>query len=185
MLNFLLENYIRKRTRLSKDQSFIRDIYNQFSDAFDEELNAEEFVDKIAELYDPTYELTSPEHKGIYIDYIIDNLKRNVIQFDQASQQKTRRILKQYNEDQTGGSPMLSKDLQRAYRNITPDLENAAKDLENYNKQEVISSPEFETFYRQESSGAFGGQNQSAFFEREKKNKEQEHPALPKKMVLL
>jgi hypothetical protein len=165
MLNFLLENYIRKRTRLSKDQSFIRDIYNQFSDAFDEELNAEEFVDKIAELYDPTYELTSPEHKGIYIDYIIDNLKRNVIQFDQASQQKTRRILKQYNEDQTGGSPMLSKDLQRAYRNITPDLENAAKDLENYNKQEVISSPEFETFYRQESSGAFGGQNQSAFFE--------------------
>lgn len=165
MLDFILENYTRKRTRLSKDQSFIRDIYDQFSDAFDEDITVEDFVDKIAELYDPTYELTNPEQKGIYIDYIIDNLKRNVIQFDQASQQKTRRILKQYNEDQTNSNPVLSKELQRAYRNVTPDLENAVKNLENYNKQEVINSPEFQAFYRAESGGAFGGQNQSDFFE--------------------
>jgi len=165
MSYLLLENYIRKRTRLSKDQSFIRDIYDQFIDELGEEMEVQDFVDKIAELYDPTYELTNPDQKGIYLDYIIDNLKRNVIQFDQASQQKTRRILRQYNEDQTGTSPVLSKEMQRAYRNITPDLENAVKNLDDYNKQEVINSPDFTTFYRQESSGAYGGQSQSEFFE--------------------
>ena len=114
MSYILLENYNRKRARLAKDQSFVRDVYDQFSDELDGELEVQDFVDKIAELYDPTYELTNPDQKGIYIDYIIDNLKRNIIQFDLASQQKTRRILRQYNEDQTSTSPVLSKEMQRA-----------------------------------------------------------------------
>lgn len=165
MSYILLESYIRKRARLEKDQSFIRDVYDQHVDAFDEELTVGEFIDKIAELYDPTYNPTNPTQSTAYLDYIIDNLKRNVIQFNQASQQKTRRILKQYEEDQSTANPKLSKELQRAYKNITPDLENAVKDLETYNKQEVISSPDFTQYYGNESGGAFGGQTQSEFFE--------------------
>lgn len=165
MFDILLENHLRKRTRLAKDAGFKHDIYDVHPDAFGEVENIEQYIDKLAEAYDPTYNAANQSTGSVYLEYIIDNLKRNIIQFNEQSQIATRRILQHYLEDQSAPKPLLQRDFQRYYRDIIPALQDALTEASKINKELVVNSPEFTLYYEQENSGAFGGQTQQQFYE--------------------
>lgn len=166
MFDILLENHLRKRSRIAKDAKFKHDIYDVHSDAFGEDVeNIEQFIDRLAEAYDPTYNAANQSTGSVYLEYIIDNLKRNIIQFNEQSQIETRRLLQHYHEDQSAPKPLLQRDFQRYYRDIIPALQDALTEAATINKELVVNSPEFTLFFQKENSGAFGGQTQQQFYE--------------------
>ena len=165
MFDILLENHLRKRTRIAKDAYFKHDIYDAHSDAFGEVDNIEQFIDKLAEAYDPTYNAANQSTGSVYLEYIIDNLKRNIIQFNEQSQIETRRLLQHYQEDQSAPKPLLQRDFQRYYRDIIPALRDALAEASATNKDSIVNSPEFTLYYEQNNAGAFGGQSQQQFYE--------------------
>lgn len=165
MFDILLENHLRKRTRIAKDAQFKHDIYDVHSDAFGEVENIEQFIDKLAEAYDPTYSAANQSTGSVFLEYIIDNLKRNIIQFNEQGQIETRRLLQHYQEDQSAPKPLLQRDFQRYYRDIVPTLRDALAEASAINKDSVVNSPEFTLYYEQNNAGAFGGQSQQQFYE--------------------
>ena len=165
MFDILLENHIRKRTRIAKDARFKHDVYDVNSDAFGEVESIEQFIDKLAEAYDPTYNVANPVTSSVYLEYIIDNLKRNIIQFNEQSQVDTRRLLQHYHEDQSSLNPLMQRDFQRYYRDIIPTLQEALNEASAINKNTVANSPEFALYYSNNNAGVFGGQTQQQFYE--------------------
>lgn len=165
MFDILLENHLRKRTRIAKDAQFKHDIYDTHSDAFGEVESIEQFIDKLAEAYDPTYNAANQSTGSVYLEYIIDNLKRNIIQFNEQSQIATRRLLQHYQEDQSAPKPLLQRDFQRYYRDIIPALQDALAEASTINKDSVVNSPEFALYYEKNNAGAFGGQSLQQFYQ--------------------
>lgn len=165
MFDILLENHLRKRTRIAKDASFKHDIYDVHPDAFGEVESIEQYIDKLAEAYDPTYNAANQSTGSVYLEYIIDNLKRNKIQFNEQSQIATRRILQHYHEDQSAPKPALDRDFQRHYRDIIPTLQEALTQASIIKKDAVLASPEFAIYYEANNSGAFGGLTKVQFYD--------------------
>lgn len=173
MAQILVENHVRKRTRLIKDARFVR--LFEINGAALKAQTVEQFVDAIADAYDPTYVGPNAQNGSEFLDYIINNIYKGSIAITPADAAKTKNVLAHYREELSNNAPRkikaadgteretarVEKELERYYPDIS-QLEVHLTEINKYDRIALINDPNFQRLYNDSKALMAGGYNTTA-----------------------